>query len=294
MEEVKQHLHTLQTELEVQSKEMHQKLSEDAHQRHQEMGDFLKATKEVRTTATEALRTILAEDTSSRHQEVGEFLKEQGQLRSKAALDQTHQRHQETGEFLKATKEVRTTAAEALRTTLAEDTSSRHQATEEFLKEQGQLRSKAALEQAHQRREETVQRANEVRERLAGHYFQRMTGTPSATPTATPTVTVTPEPPSEPAVESLSAKAPITPTPQVEPVTAIVEQTQQIQEKIEKASVEVTDLNLFAYLALNPDGLTLYELEQHFGVSRSMLNQKLRVLMENGKVRKSDKNYLAI
>jgi len=73
----------------------------------------------------------------------------------------------------------------------------------------------------------------------------------------------------------------------------MVKDKEKEKEK-EKVNAEVTELALFSHLALHPDGLTMAELEQHFEVTRPLLNQRLKTLIENGKVRKSDKNYLAI
>lgn len=51
---------------------------------------------------------------------------------------------------------------------------------------------------------------------------------------------------------------------------------------------------LFALLVLKPDGLSIEELSQHFGISPIALTRQLKKLVDSGKALKKDKLYIAI
>jgi len=194
-------------------------------------------------------------------------------------------------------------------------TTAREQAN--LRQEEARQQKTTAREQANLRQEEAQKRAAEVRERFAGYLYQRKIGNaPAPEAPAQPVSTVSvaekvemppkPEPQAMMIVEPVMPEAQPTPVVEgqlealsVEPVMPEAQPTPVVEGQlealsIEKEAVDATESNLFSYLALHPDGVTLVELEHFFGVSRSTLNQKLKALIENGKVRKSDKNYLAI
>jgi hypothetical protein len=65
------------------------------------------------------------------------------------------------------------------------------------------------------------------------------------------------------------------------------------QQKAGKVEKDINPAELFSYLALHPDGLSVEELSQHFGVSHIQMTRQLKKLIESGKATKKDKLYTA-
>jgi DNA-binding transcriptional regulator GbsR (MarR family) len=92
----------------------------------------------------------------------------------------------------------------------------------------------------------------------------------------------------EPESEARESVTPVV-QPEPEPVASIAEAN--------RTNTPIGTADIFSLLALNPDGLTNEELEHHFlalGLSRQQLRAHLKKLIDSGKVRKSDKVFLAI